>query len=107
MVGAFLQWHGQFLGGVGLGTVNVGQAITAQLSWDRKGHRFIASWTDAATGTTTQATIPYTMSDTTLAAAPDKLLGVRAFTPNCIGPQMLVVDLESTFDNVMIVKADE
>jgi len=42
------------------------------------------------------------MPDATPAAFPDKLLGVRVFTPNCIGTQMLVDDVETTFDNVMI-----
>jgi len=51
--------------------------------------------------------MPYTMPDNAPAAAPDKLLGVRTFTPNCIGQQMLIVDLETTFDNVMIATTDE
>ncbi len=106
-VGAFMHWQGQFFGGVGLGTVNGGQRIDAQLRWDRRNHQFVASWTDVATGNTTQAVMPYSMPDSAPAAAPDKLLGVRIFTPNCIGTQMLVVDLETTFDNVRVGKTDE
>jgi hypothetical protein len=106
-VQAFMQWEGQFFGGVSLGTVNVGQKIIARLIWDQRNHRFVASWTDMITGNTAQATMPYTQPDVSPAAAPDKLLGVRTFTPNCVGPQMLVVDLETTFDNVMVGRIDE
>jgi len=65
-------------------------------------HQFIASWTDLASGVVSRSSLPYTMPDATPAAFPDKLLGVRVFTPNCIGTQMLVDDVETTFDNVMI-----
>jgi len=106
-VEAFMHWQGQFFGGVGLGTVNVGQKVVAQLTWDRRNHQFVASWTDVATGNTTQAAMPYTMPDNAPAASPDKLLGVRAFTPNCVGQQMPVVDLETTFDNVMVTTTGE
>jgi hypothetical protein len=99
---AFLHWQGQFFGFVDLGTVNVGQRVIAQLTWDQRNHRFVASWTDVATGNVTRASIPYTMSDTMAAAAPDKLLGVRTFTPNCVGRSMLFVDMEALFDNVVV-----
>ena len=101
-VGAFMHWQGQFFGFVGLGTTNVGQKIIAQLTWDQPNHQFIASWTDVVTGTVTQAPLPYTMSDTTPPAAPDKLIGVRTWAPNCVGTQMLVTDMDSTFDKVWI-----
>lgn len=106
-VEAFMHWQGQFFGGVSLGTVSVGQNARAQLTWDRRNHQFVVSWTDVATGNTTHVSMPYSMPDNAPAAAPDKLLGVRAFTPNCIGTQMLVVDLETTFDNVLVGKTDE
>jgi len=99
---AILNWQGQFFGGVELGTINVGQRVDAHLNWDRKNHQFIASLTDLASGVVSQSSLPYTMPDATPAAFPDKLLGVRVFTPNCIGTQMLVDDVETTFDNVMI-----
>jgi hypothetical protein len=50
---AFLHWQGQFFGGIGLGTVNVGQKVIAELTWDQPNHRFVASVTDLATGTVT------------------------------------------------------
>jgi len=99
---AFMSWQGQFFGGVSLGSVSLGQTIIAHLQWDRPNHQFVASWTDVDTGIVTQALMPYTMSDTAPPVAPDKLLGVRAFTPNCLGTKMLSTDMETTFDDVMI-----
>jgi hypothetical protein len=101
---AFMHWQGQFFGFVGLGPLKVGQRIAAQLAWDQPHAQFVASWTDLVTGRTTSASLPYTMLDTTPAAAPDKLIGVRTFAPNCIGPNMLVADMEATFGDVMIGK---
>ena len=103
-VGAFMHWQGQFFGFVGLGTVNVGQRVMAQLSWDQPHSQFVASWTDVLTGQTTQAFMPYSMADTTPPAFPDKLIGVRTWAPNCLGTQMLVTDMETTFDKVWIGK---
>ena len=97
-----MYWQGQFFGGVGLGTINVGQKVIAQLSWDQPDHQFVASWTDVLTNAKTQALMPYTMPDAALAAGPDKLIGVRTWAPNCLGTQMLVTDMDTTFDRVWI-----
>jgi hypothetical protein len=99
---AFMFWQGQFFGGVSLGTVRVGQNVIAQLQWDQANHQFLASWTDVDTGVVTQASMPYAMSDTARPAAPDKLMGVRAFTANCLGTKMLSVGMEATFDDVIV-----
>lgn len=99
---ALLHWEGQFFGGVGLGALSVGQKIVAQLSWDQPHSQFVASWTDVLTGKMTQVFLPYTMPDTTPPAAPDKLIGVRTFPPNCVGTQMTFADLDATFDTVWI-----
>src|SRR4029077_20536949 len=96
----FMSWQVQFFGGVSLGTVSLGQTIIAHLQWDRPNHQFVASLTDVDTGIVTQAPMPYTISDTTPPAAPDKLLGVRVFTPNCLGTKLLSADMETTFDDV-------
>jgi len=104
---ALLNWQGQFFGGGELGTVNVGQRISAKLIWNQTNHQFVASWTDMASGVLSQIPMAYAISDTTTAAAPDKLLGVRVFTPNCIGTSMLVDDIETTFDNVMVGGTEE
>lgn len=101
-VGAFLHWQDQFFGFVDLGTIAVGQRVIAQLSWDQPHSQFVARWTDVVTGKATQALLPYTMPDTTPPAAPDKLIGVRTWAPNCAGTQMLLTDMESTFDKVWI-----
>ncbi len=104
---AFLQWQGQFFGNVDLSTVNVGQTVIARLTWDQRNHRFVASWTDVNTGRMVQAFMPYTMPDTAPPAASNKFLGVRTFTPNCVGTQMLFAFMEATFDNVVIRENNE
>ncbi|MFL6306299.1 MAG: hypothetical protein ACJ72H_22435 [Candidatus Sulfotelmatobacter sp.] len=102
-----LSWQGQFFGGVGLGTVNVGQRITAKLIWEQRNHQFAVAWTDLASGTVTQTTIPYSIPDTTSAAVAYKSLGVRVFTPNCVGTNVLLDDTEAVFDNVRVGSVDE
>jgi len=97
-----MYWQGQFFGGVGLGTINVGQKVIAQLTWDQHNHQFVAGWTDVLTSTKTEALMPYNMPDTALAATPDKLIGIRTWAPNCLGTQMLVTDMDTTFDRVWI-----
>jgi len=72
-----MYWQGQFFGGVGLGTINEGQKVIAQLSWDQPNHQFVASWTDVLTSTKSEALMPYNMPDTALAATPDKLIGYQ------------------------------
>jgi hypothetical protein len=49
---------------------------------------------------TGEAKIP----DTTPPAASFKLLGVRTFTPNCVGTRALFAYMEATFDDVQIGK---
>ena len=98
----FLYWQGQFFGGVGLGHPRVGRSLIAQLSWDQPHHQFIVSWTDLYTGNTERAVMAYTMSDTMQGAAPDKVLAVRTFVPNCVGTSMKSAFVETTFDTVWI-----
>ena len=101
-VGAFMNWQGQFFGFVSLGSISTGQKIIGALTWDQANHQFVASWTDVLTGTKTQVSMPYTMPDTTLPAASDKLIGVRTWAPNCTGPQPLVTYMDTKFDRVWI-----
>lgn len=103
----FLNWQGQFFDNIYLGAVNVGQKISVRLTWSQKTHQFVAAWTDLASGAVTQASMPYTVSDTTPAATPYKALSVAVFTPNCVGTQMLVDDIETTFDNVMVGRLED
>jgi len=97
-----IHWQGQFFPGLGIGTINLGQKVVAQLSWDQPNHQFVVSWTDVLTSAKTEAFMPYTMPDITPPAAPDKLIGVRAFAPNCVGTQMMFAYLDATFDGVWI-----
>lgn len=97
-----LYGQGQFFGGVGIDTINVEQKVIAQLTWDRPNHQFVAGWTDVLTGTKTETHMPYNIPDTTPPAAPDKLIGMRTWAPNCNGTQMLVTDMDTTFDRVWI-----
>jgi hypothetical protein len=99
---AFLSWQGQFFDFINLGTVNVGQKIALRLIWRQTNHQFFAGWTDVASGIVTQLPMPYTMPDTTPAAVPNRILEAAVFTPNCIGTEMLVDDMEAIFDNVMV-----
>jgi hypothetical protein len=77
------------------------------LIWSKRTHQFVGGWTDLASGTTTQQAMPYTLLDTSPAAVPYKILETAVFTPNCIGTQTLVDDMEATFDNVMVGNVDE
>jgi hypothetical protein len=98
--GAFLHWQDQY-SFLKLGTINFGQKVIAQLSWDQPHHQFVASWTDVVTGTVTQGVLTYTMSDTTPPTTFDKQLGVRTFPDNCVGTQTFAY-MEATFDKVWI-----
>jgi len=100
----FMHWQGQFFGGIGFGSLSVGQPVIAQLSWDQSNHQFVVSWTDVKAGTVTQGFMPYAIPDTVPPAGPDKFIGVRAFAPNCVGIQMMFAHLDTTFDKVWIGK---
>jgi len=99
---SMLHWQGQFFDGVCLGRINFGQKIKAQLTWDQSNHQILSSFTDPTTGVVAQESMPYSMPDTRPASAPDKLIGVRVWGPNCVGRKALASDIEATFDNVMV-----
>ena len=103
----FLNWQGQFFDNIFLGTVTVGQHISLRLVWSQRTHQFVGSWTDLTSGTSTQQAMPYTMPDTSPAAVPYKILEAAVFTPNCIGTQAPLDDMEAIFDNVMVGSVDE
>jgi hypothetical protein len=103
-VTGFLSWQGQFFEFTDMGTTFVGRQLIAELSWDQPHSRLVARWTDVETGKMTQVFLPYTMPDTTPAASPDKLIGVRTFAPNCVGTTLRLSDMESSFDKVWIGK---
>lgn len=84
-----------------LGTLTIGTPLTATLSWDQPQHRFLASWTNRITKVKTQVLMPYTLSDTTPAVNPTKVLTANTFPANCTANPAPVY-IEAIFDNVSI-----
>jgi hypothetical protein len=84
-----------------LGSVAIGTPVTATLTWDQPNHQFLVSWVNLDTGVKTGATMPYSLSDTTPATNPGKVLTVNTFPANCTASQTSVY-IEALFDNVYI-----
>lgn len=82
-----------------LGTTTFNEPLTGKVQWDQLNHRFL--FKIAGENLHSSSTIPYSVPDTTPAAAPMKLLGARAFVPNCTTRQA-TADIEVLFDNVAI-----
>ena len=84
-----------------LGTIPLGTPVTATLRWDPPNHQFLVSWTNKITHATTATTLPYSFSDTTPAASPNKVLEVVGAPTNCTAnPTSVYVD--ALFDNVYV-----
>lgn len=103
-VTGFLHWQGQFFGGIGLGRLQAGQKVKAQLTWDQPNQQFVLSWTELDSGKISEGVMPYSMSDGTQAAVPDKLIAVRTFAPNCVGSSLPSAFVETRIDTVWIGK---
>jgi hypothetical protein len=88
---------------VDLGGFYVGETVIAELEWDKLNHRFFARLVRTKTGEVFQQFLPYTDSDTAPPSAPQRLLGVSSYPPNCVGVRTWA-GTEATFDNVMIKK---
>ena len=84
-----------------LGTVSVGTPVTVTVNWDQPNHRFLYSWTNKTTNVTTSGEWPYSFSDTTPAADPEKHLDVELFPSNCTVVQTWQY-AETLFSNVYI-----
>jgi hypothetical protein len=84
-----------------LGTVAMGTPVTVSLTWDQPDHQFVASWTNRVTHVSTEATMPYTLPDTTAATNPTKVLTTNSFPANCTAKATWVY-IEATFDNVYV-----
>ncbi len=82
-----------------LGTIEFNEPLTGKVQWDQPNHQFIFS--AAGPGLNSTTTIRYAVSDSMAAAAPMKLLGGRAFVPNCTTRQT-TADMEVLFQNVAI-----
>lgn len=99
-VSSYLNYQGTFFGNVYLGDIKLGEPVVAELKWDKANSQFVARVFRPLYGQTMQATMPYTMSDSTPAVAPQKGLLSRSFPENCVGNQTYA-DTETWFDQVM------
>ncbi len=86
-----------------LGNVPIGTPVTATLTWDQPNHQFLVSWVNLLTGLKTEATMPYSLADTTPATNPGKVLTANTFPANCTASQTSVY-IEALFDNVYIAQ---
>lgn len=89
---------------VQLGTVNVGEAVTLQLQWDRAGKQFVFT-RDPGTATAASAAIPYTVSDTAAPGVPYKEVSVRTDVQNCQSGPRTQGYVDASFDNVAVNKS--
>ena len=98
-VSAFLNYQQAFFGNVSLGEIHLGEPLHAELKWDQPNHQFLVRVYRPVNGQTMDATMPYTISDSTPAALPQKGLGSRSFPENCVGTQTYA-DTETWFNQV-------
>ena len=88
-----------FYGFANLGTAKFEQPLTATVQWDQANHQFVFRVNGPNLSST--ATLPYSVPDTMPAAAPLKLLGARAFAPNCTTVKG-TADMDVLFDEVRV-----
>jgi hypothetical protein len=101
-VGGFMAINSISFNNVDLGTLEVGEAATATLHWNRQNHTFVVRIVKTVTTpAVVEATMPYAQSDTTPAAQPYKALQVNAFTPNCTTTRALSA-MEARVDAVRV-----
>jgi hypothetical protein len=100
-VGANFFHNNDFSHFISLGTVSIGTPVTATVAWDQANHRFFYSWTNKLTHVTIPAVLPYSLSDTTPAADPEKHLDVELFPSNCTATQTWI-HADALFDSVYI-----
>lgn len=104
LVGGFWSCQGQYFGNVQVGQVNVGERAIIELVWDRPNHRFIVRLIrPTMNNAITEQSMPYSVPDSTPAAAPFKALSARAFSPNCAGTRTFA-DMDILFDNVTVAQ---
>jgi len=99
-VGGFLNYQNQFFGNVDLGPVNVGERVIVELRWDRPNHRFVLRLFRPTYGTKVEQFMPYTISDTSPAVSPFRILSANVYPANCTATRTSA-DLDVMFDNVM------
>jgi len=84
-----------------LGWVAIGTPVTISLAWDQPNHQFVVSLTNKITHVTTNATMPYTFSDTTPVAGPAKVMEAGGFVSDC-GANTTSLYVDAVFGNVYV-----
>lgn len=97
LVSALVFSPNAFYGFASLGTIRFDQSVTGTVQWDQGNHQFVFHAVGPNLNST--AIVDYAVSDTMPAAAPVKLLGARAFAPNCTTRQGKA-EIEAFFDVV-------
>lgn len=83
------------------GTTRVGSPVRAVLSWNQTKHQFVVNVTDLETGQVIGGAMPYSVSDTTAAAAPYRSFDISTFPNNCIANPTAVY-MDALYDNVFV-----
>ena len=99
MVSALVFSPDAFYGFASLGKAQFGQVLTETVQWNQPNHQFVFHAVGPNLNST--AIVDYAVSDTMPPAAPVKLLGARAFAPNCTTTRGRA-QIEAFFDNVLI-----
>ena len=94
--------RGGFFNNVNLGTVEIDEAATATLKWDRVNHTFVIRVVKTVTTpSVVEATMPYLEADVMPPAQPFKSLQVGSFAPNCTTGRSFSA-MDASIDNVRL-----
>ncbi len=88
------------LGTVDFGTATLGQAVVAQVQWDKPNKRFLFSRDGG-----TSVPVVYTVVDSIAANAPAKSISVRNTVPNCTSASRPSGMIDALFDNILVNKS--
>jgi hypothetical protein len=80
-----------------LGSVQPGAVSTLRIKWDRPNHQFIFQLNGGA-----EAVSPYTVSDTTPAAFPNKIIDVARVVPHCTTTPRPFTSMEASVSKVYV-----
>lgn len=86
-----------------VGSTTIGTPVTISASWDQPNHQFTFHLTNKATHVTTSLNIPYTFSDTTLAADPGKVLEASGWASDCAANATSIY-VDAVFANVYVAQ---
>jgi hypothetical protein len=94
--------NGVFFNNVGLGTVEVDEAVQLTLRWDRANHAFVIRAVKSITvPSVVEVTMPYSQADITAPASQFKALQVGSFAPNCTTGQSFAA-MDANIDNIRV-----